>query len=114
MPSASTWGEGFRGDVGRERIANPHHLERKAANLARYQRRMARKQPGSINRRKAKAKVARTCRKVRNARQDFLHRTSTNLVRQADVIVIEDLAVANMVKNRSLARAISDCGWGVP
>ncbi|NVI89254.1 RNA-guided endonuclease TnpB family protein [Actinomadura sp. BRA 177] len=95
-----------------ERIANPHHLERKAANLARYQRRMARKQPGSINRRKAKAKVARTCRKVRNARQDFLHRTSTNLVRQADVIVIEDLAVANMVKNRSLARAISDCGWG--
>ncbi|WP_264083383.1 transposase [Nonomuraea africana] len=44
--------------------------------------------------------------------QDFLHRTSTNLVRKADTIVIEDLAVKNMVKNRSLARAISDAGWG--
>ena len=95
-----------------DRIANPRHLERKAANLARYQRRMARKQPGSANRRKAKAKVARACRKVRNARQDFLHRTSTDIVRQADVIVIEDLAIKNMVRNRSLAKAISDCGWG--
>ncbi|GAA1797262.1 RNA-guided endonuclease TnpB family protein [Actinomadura chokoriensis] len=95
-----------------DRIANPRHLERKAANLARYQRRMARRQPGSANRRKAKNKVARSHRKVRNARVDFLHRTSTNLVRQADVIVIEDLAVANMIRNRSLAKAISDCGWG--
>nr|WP_316043387.1 RNA-guided endonuclease TnpB family protein [Actinomadura sp. CNU-125] len=94
------------------RIPNPKHLERKQRNLARYQRRMARKQPGSANRRKAKTKVARAHRKVRDARQDFLHRTSTNLVRDADTIVIEDLAVANMVKNRNLARAISDCGWG--
>jgi putative transposase len=94
------------------RIANPRHLARKAANLARYQRRMARKRPSSNNRRKAKTKVARSHRKVRNARQDFLHRTSTTLVRQADVIVIEDLAVANMVRNHKLARAISDCGWG--
>jgi putative transposase len=95
-----------------ERIANPRHLERKARNLARYQRRMARCQRGSMNRRKAKAKVARAHRKVRNARQDFLHRTSTGLVRRADTIVIEDLAVTNMVKNRRLAKAISDCGWG--
>ncbi|MEV2266830.1 RNA-guided endonuclease InsQ/TnpB family protein [Nonomuraea africana] len=95
-----------------ERIANPKHLVRKAKNLARYQRRMARCQRGSKNRRRAKAKVARAHRKVRNARQDFLHRTSTNLVRKADTIVIEDLAVKNMVKNRSLARAISDAGWG--
>ncbi|WP_433472537.1 RNA-guided endonuclease InsQ/TnpB family protein [Spirillospora sp. CA-142024] len=95
-----------------ESIPNPRHLEKKQRNLARYQRRVARKQPGSVNRRKAKTKVARACRKVRNARADFLHRTSTSLVRQADVIVIEDLAVANMVRNRSLAKAISDCGWG--
>ncbi|MCO6009888.1 transposase [Actinoallomurus purpureus] len=95
-----------------ERIANPRHLERKARNLARYQRRMARCQRGSANRRKAKAKVARAHRKVRNARADFLHRTSANLVRRADVIVIEDLAVKNMVKNRRLARVISDAGWG--
>lgn len=95
-----------------QRIANPQHLDRRARNLARYQRRMARCQRGSANRRKAKAKVARAHRKVRNARVDFLHRTSTNLVRAADTIVIEDLAVKNMLRNRSLAKAISDCGWG--
>jgi putative transposase len=95
-----------------KRIANPRHLVRKARNLARYQRRMARCQRGSSNRRKAKAKVARGHRKVRNARQDFLHRTTTGLVRSADVIAIEDLSVKNMVRNRHLARAISDAGWG--
>ncbi|MEW2330096.1 RNA-guided endonuclease TnpB family protein [Micromonospora chersina] len=95
-----------------QRIANPQHLDRRAGNLARYQRRMARCQRGSANRRKAKAKVARAHRKVRNARVDFLHRTSTNLVRAADTIVIEDLAVNNLLRNRSLAKAISDCGWG--
>jgi putative transposase len=94
-----------------ERIANPRCLERRARSLARYQRRLARCQQGSGNREKAKLKVARAHRKVRHARQDFLHRASTRLVRQNDMIVIEDLAVANMVKNRRLARAISGCGW---
>ncbi|GHH32062.1 RNA-guided endonuclease InsQ/TnpB family protein [Lentzea cavernae] len=95
-----------------ERIRNPRHLDRKARNLARYQRRMARTERGSRNRLKAKSKVAAAHRKIRHTRQDFLHRTSTRLVRAADVIVIEDLAVANMVRNRRLARAISDAGWG--
>lgn len=93
------------------RVANPRHLERKARNLARYQRRLARCQRGSANRRKASKKLARAYRKVRNARRDFLHRTTTNLVRSADTIAIEDLNVAGMAKNRSLSRAISDCGW---
>jgi putative transposase len=95
-----------------DKIANPRHLERKARRLARYQRRMARCQRGSANRAKAAARVARAHRKVRDARRDFLHRTSTRLVCAADLIVIEDLAVRNMVRNRRLARAISDCGWG--
>jgi putative transposase len=95
-----------------DRIANPRHLDRKARNLARYQRRLARCQNGSANRAKATARLARAHRKVRNARRDFLHRASTRLVRQNDVIVIEDLNVAGMVRNRHLARAISDCGWG--
>ncbi|MFJ8964943.1 RNA-guided endonuclease InsQ/TnpB family protein [Lentzea sp. NPDC102401] len=95
-----------------ERIANPRHLARKARNLARYQRRMSRCQRGSGNRRKARAKVARAHRKVRTARQDFLHRTTTALVRSADVIAIEDLSVRTMVRNRHLSRAISDAGWG--
>ena len=97
---------------GGERIPNPRKLERRARTLARYQRRLARCQKGSANRRKAAAKVARAHRKVRASRADFLHRASARLVHGHDVIVIEDLAVKNMVRNRSLARAISDCGWG--
>jgi putative transposase len=93
-------------------IANPRYLERKARHLARYQRHLARCQKGSANRAKASAKVARAHRKIRSARKDFLHRASTRLIRAADIIVIEDLNVAGMVRNRQLARAISDCGWG--
>jgi putative transposase len=95
-----------------ERIANPRHLQRKALNLARYQRRLARCCKGSANQVKATTKVARAHRKVRNARSDFLHRASTRLVRDNDVIVIEDLNVSGMVRNWKLARVISDCGWG--
>ena len=95
-----------------DKIANPRHLDRKSRNLARYQRRLARCQNGSANRAKAAAKLARAHRKVRNARRDFLHRVSTRLVRQNDVVAIEDLNVAGMVRNRHLARAISGCGWG--
>ena len=73
---------------------------------------MARKTKGSNNRAKAAAKVARAHRKVRAARADFLHRTSTALVRRYDKLVIEDLNVRAMTRNRRLARAISDCGWG--
>ena len=78
---------------GGKKIANPRKLARRAQALARYQRRLARCQRGSANRAKAKAKVARAHRKVRASRTDFLHRTSTALVRDHDVIVIEDLAV---------------------
>jgi putative transposase len=74
--------------------------------------RLARCRKGSANRAKATAKVARAHRKVRDARRDFLHRASARLVRENDVIVIEDLNVSGMVRNRHLARAISDCGWG--
>jgi putative transposase len=95
-----------------EKITNPRSLARRERNLARYQRRLARCQKGSANRAKAKAKVARAHRKVRASRADFLHRSSARLVRDHDVIVMEDLAVRNMVRNRSLAKAISDCGWG--
>jgi putative transposase len=95
-----------------QRILNRRYLQRKARNLARYQRRMARCRKGSANQAKAAAKVARAHCKVRRARADFLHRVSTGLVRHNDLIVIEDLAVQNMVGNRHLARAISDCGWG--
>lgn len=95
-----------------EVVEHPKLLDRKAARLARYQRQMARKQKGSANRAKAKVKVARQYVKVADARRDFLHKTSTRLVQTNDTIVIEDLAPANMVRNRRLARPISDSGWG--
>ena len=97
---------------GGVKVPNPRKLARREQALARYQRRLARCQRGSANRAKAKAKVARAHRKVRASRTDFLHRASARLVRGHDVIVIEDLAVKNMVRNPSLAKAISDCGWG--
>lgn len=93
-----------------ETIPNPRHLERTARTLARCQRRLARCEKGSNNRGKAVKKVAVAQGKVRRARENFLHRTGTDLVRTDDVIVIEDLAVKNMVRNRELARVISDCG----
>jgi putative transposase len=95
-----------------EKIGNPRKLERRARNLARYQRRLARCQRGSANRAKARAKVARAHRKARASRADFLHSATARLVRENDVIVIEDLNVSGMLRNRGLARAISDCGWG--
>lgn len=82
-----------------ERIPNPRHLDRKAQNLARYQRRMARKTKGSNNRRKAKRKIAVAHRKVRHARADFLHKTTTRLVREHDLIAIEDLNVRGMTSS---------------
>jgi putative transposase len=95
-----------------EKIPNPRRLARRERNLARYQRRLARCRKGSANRAKARARVARAHRKVRASRADFLHRASARLVRDHDVIVLEDLAVKNMIRSRSLAKAISDCGWG--
>jgi putative transposase len=93
------------------KIANPRSLARRERSLARYQRRLARCQQGSANRAKARAKVARAHRKVRASRADFLHRTSARLVRDHDVIVIEDLNVSGMLRNHSLAKAISDSCW---
>lgn len=91
---------------------NPRHHRRDLAHLKRAQRGLARKQKGSANREKARRKVARLHARVRDRRQDFLHKLSTRLVRDYDRIAVEDLAVKNMVRNRSLAQAISDAGWG--
>lgn len=95
-----------------ERIPHPKHMDRHEQRLKRYQRILARKQRGSANRAKAKVKVARQHAKVADARRDFLHKTSTELIRRFDSIAIEDLAVRNMVKNHSLAKSISRSGWG--
>ncbi|HEU5418962.1 MAG TPA: RNA-guided endonuclease TnpB family protein [Streptosporangiaceae bacterium] len=93
-------------------IPHPRHTDRYEQRLKRHQRRLARCQKNSANRAKAARKVARTHARVADARRDFLHQASTRLIRQFDVIAVEDLAVKNMVRNRKLARAISRTGWG--
>ncbi|GAA2166013.1 MULTISPECIES: RNA-guided endonuclease InsQ/TnpB family protein [Glycomyces] len=86
-------------------------LKRKETNRRRYQRRMARKESGSKNLEKARRKAARAYRKERQAREDMLQQATTRLVREYDLICIEDLRVSAMVKNRCLARAIARMGW---
>ncbi|TDC56553.1 transposase [Actinomadura sp. KC345] len=94
-----------------EKIANPRHERRDRERLARAQRGLARKVPGSANRDKAKARVARIHARIADRRRDFLHKLSTRLVHENQVVVIEDLNVRNLVKNHSLARAVSDAAW---
>ncbi len=94
-----------------EKIVNPKHERADRRKLARMQRELARKEQGSLNRRKAKLKVARVYARIADRRRDHLHKVTTRLVRENQTVVIEDLAVRNMVKNRRLARAISDASW---
>ncbi|MEV6409366.1 transposase [Streptomyces bobili] len=95
-----------------EKISNPRHERRDRARLAHAQRRLARKAKGDgANRAKARLKVARVCARIADRRRDHLHKLTTRLLRENQTIVIEDLAVRNMVKNGSLARAISDAAW---
>ncbi|MEV6406290.1 RNA-guided endonuclease TnpB family protein [Streptomyces bobili] len=95
-----------------EKISNPRHERRDRARLAHAQRRLARKAKGDgANRAKARLKVARVYARIADRRRDHLHKLTTRLVRENQTIVIEDLAVRNMVKNASLARAISDAAW---
>ncbi|MFC4068290.1 RNA-guided endonuclease InsQ/TnpB family protein [Actinoplanes subglobosus] len=94
-----------------EKIANPRHERADRVRLARAQRELARKDKGSKNRAKARLKVARVHARITDRRRDTLHKLTTRLVRENQTLVIEDLAVRNMVKNHTLARAISDAAW---
>lgn len=95
-------------------VEYPNHkfLAKSFRKLVRLQRQLSRKSKGSRRREKARVKVARLQEHVANQRQDTLHKLSTQLVRDYDLIAIEDLTPKNMVKNHSLARSISDASWG--
>lgn len=94
-----------------EKIDNPRHDSRELARKRRLSRSLSRKQKGSKNSDKARRKLARLHARVSDRRKDHLHKLSTRLVRENQTIAVEDLNVAGMVKNRSLARAVSDAGW---
>ncbi|WP_431684040.1 RNA-guided endonuclease InsQ/TnpB family protein [Kitasatospora sp. KL5] len=94
-----------------EKITNPKHERADRERLARAQSELARKAMGSNNREKARRKVARVHAKIADRRRDFLHKLTTRLVRENQTVVIEDLTVRNMLRNHTLARAISDASW---
>lgn len=94
-----------------ENIPNPKYLQKSLKKLARLQKELSRKPRGSSNWNKTRIKVARLNEKVANQRTDFLHKLSTKVIQENDVICIEDLQVKNMVQNHKLARSISDVSW---
>jgi putative transposase len=94
-----------------EKVTNPKHERRDRARMAQAQRELSRKEKGSANREKARRRVAKVHARIADRRRDHLHKLTTRLVRENQTVVIEDLTVRNMVKNHSLARAISDAAW---
>ena len=91
---------------------NNRYTKTYAKKLKKAQRCLSRKKKGSHRYEKQRLKVARIHKKITNSRTDNLHKVSTDLIRQYDVIVLEDLNVKGMVKNRKLSKSISDASWG--
>ena len=93
-------------------LDGPKPLKAALKHLRRANRRLHRRKKGGCNRRKAQLQVARIHQRVANIRKDFLHKTTSKICRENQVVVIEDLNVTGMCLNRRLSRAISDVGMG--
>lgn len=94
-----------------DRFENPKNLRKYEKRLAKLQKDLSRKQKGSNNRYKARLRVAKLHQKIANKRKDFLHKLSTKIISENQVIVLEDLKVKNMMQNHKLAKAISEVSW---
>ena len=94
-----------------EIFENPKWLRKSEKRLQKLQRDLSRKKKGSKNRNKARLKVAKLHEKITNQRKDFLHKVSSKIINENQVIVLEDLKVNNMIKNHKLAKAISEVSW---
>lgn len=95
-----------------EKTGNERYFLKDEKKLARAQRRHAKKQKGGKNRGKARHKVARIHARIADRRRDFLHKLTTGLIRDNQVVCVESLQVKNMMQNHCLAKAIADVGWG--
>ena len=93
-------------------MANPKNFQRLYKKLRYDQKSLSRKTKGSNNYQKTRLKVARIHALIKDSRLDYNHKLTTQLIRENQTIVIEDLAVKKVVKNHKLARAISDANWG--
>jgi putative transposase len=96
-------------EVGR--FHPPKPLARRLGRLQRRSQTLSRAKPGSRNRAKAAGRLSREHARIANLRRSFLHEVSSQLAKTHRKLVIEDLAVANMARNRHLARAIGDTAW---
>jgi putative transposase len=94
-----------------EVVNNPKYYRTQKRKLRKANKKLSRSVKGSNNRVKAKTKLARTYERITNLRDDFLHKLSTRLIKENSIICIEDLRVANMVKNHKLALSILDASW---
>ncbi|GHO70859.1 transposase [Ktedonobacter sp. SOSP1-52] len=93
-------------------VENPRHYRKAEKRLKRLQRRLSKKQKKRQNRKKAHKAVAKAHLKVQRQREDFARKQANALVSSHDLIAFEDLQIRNMVRNRHLAKSISDAGWG--
>ena len=93
------------------KYSNPKYLQKSLAKLAKLQRELSRKTKGSSNWEKARVKVAKLHDRIANQRRNLLHQISCQLIKNYDVICLEDLQVSNMMRNHKLARNIADVSW---
>ena len=96
-----------------EKFENKKLFSKSEKKINHLQRILSKKKKGSKNREKARIKLATTYEKLGNRRKDYLHKLTTRLVRENDVICIEDLNVSGMLKNHSLAKSIADCSFSI-
>lgn len=94
-------------------VKHPKWLKGHERNLRKQQKQLSRRQKGSNRRNKARHKVARVHERLSNARQDFLHKLSRQITDESQVVVVENLNLKGMVKNRKLSKAITQSGWGM-